>query len=130
MAKSKIYTNDCDTPMKVKETVTVFDSDDIPVDISYSQNEVLKILDSLNISFTKGTLTAKLLDTLKKKLREDHPLHTAPRGVQKSKFENAVFGLKPSYLMWTIMIEPKHMDASTFRSQKLTMSKERSDLDV
>ena len=26
--------------------------------------------------------------------------------------------------MWTIMFEPKNMDASTFRSQKLTMSKE------
>ena len=62
--------------------------------------------------------------------RFDPPMHTAPRGVQKSKFENAVFGLKPSYLMWTIMFEPKNMDASTFRSQKLTMSKERSDLDV
>ena len=60
----------------------------------------------------------------------DSRLHTAPRGVQKSKFENAVFGLKPSYLMWTIMFEPKNMDASTFRSQKLTVSKERSDLDV
>ena len=41
------------------------------------------------------------------------PRHTAPRGVQKSKFEYAVFGLKPSYLMLTIMFEPKNMDAST-----------------
>ena len=56
--------------------------------------------------------------------------HTAPRGVQKSKFGNAVFGLKPSYLMLTIMFEPKNMDASTLRSQKLTTFKERSHLDV
>ena len=51
------------------------------------------------------------------------PLHTAPRGVQKSKFKNAAFGLKPSYWMLTIIFEPKNVDTSTSRPQKLTMSK-------
>ena len=58
------------------------------------------------------------------------PLHTAPRGVQKSKFKNAVFGLKPSYLILTTMFEPKNVDTSTFRPQKLTMSSRCFHLDV
>ena len=56
--------------------------------------------------------------------------HTAPRGVQRSKFENADFGLKPSYLMLTIMFEPKNIDTSTFRSENLTMSNGGFHLDV
>ena len=55
--------------------------------------------------------------------------HTGPRGGQKSKFENAVFGLKPSYWMLTIMFKPKNVDTSTFRPQKLTMSKRGFHLD-
>ena len=50
-------------------------------------------------------------------------------GVQKSKFENAVFGKKPSYLMLTIMFEPKKVDTSTSRPQKLMMSKRGFHLD-
>ena len=50
--------------------------------------------------------------------------------VQKSKFKNAVFGLIPSYLILTTMFEPKNVDTSTFRPQKLTMSKRGFHLDV
>ena len=57
-------------------------------------------------------------------------VHTAPRGGQKSKFENSIFGLKPSYLMLTIMFEPKNIDTSTFRAQNLTMSNGGFHLDV
>ena len=52
-----------------------------------------------------------------------HPVHTAPKGGQKSKIQNAVFDLIPSYLMLTIMFEPKNMDTSFFRAQNLTMSR-------
>ena len=60
----------------------------------------------------------------------DDTVHTAPRGVQKSKFKNAVFGLKPSYLILTTMFEPKNVDTSTFRPQKLMMSSSYFHLDV
>ena len=56
-------------------------------------------------------------------------MHTAPRGGQKSKFENAVFGLKLSYWILTIMFEPKNVDTSTSRPQKLTISKRGFHLD-
>ena len=50
-------------------------------------------------------------------------LHNAPRGGQKSKFENLVFGLKLFLLILTTMFEPKILNISTFRAQKLSMSK-------
>ena len=58
------------------------------------------------------------------------PLHTAPRGVQKSKFKNAVFGLKPFSFILRTMFEPKNLNTSTFRAQKLTMSKGTFLLDI
>ena len=57
-------------------------------------------------------------------------MHTAPKGGQKSKIQNAIFGLIPSHLMLTIMFEPKNMDTSTFRAQNLTMSMGGFPLDV
>ena len=60
----------------------------------------------------------------------DETGHTAPKGGQKSKFENAVFGFKPSYWMLKIKFEPKNVDISTFRPQKLTMSKRNFHLNV
>ena len=57
-------------------------------------------------------------------------VHTAPRGVQKSKFKNAVFGLKPSYLFLTTMFEPKNWNTSTFGAQNLSMSESSFLLDV
>ena len=52
------------------------------------------------------------------------------KGMQKSKFKNAVFGLKPSYLILTTMFEPKNLNTSTFRAQKLSMSEGTFLLDV
>ena len=53
-----------------------------------------------------------------------------PRGVQKSKFKNVVFGLKPFSFILTTMFEPKNLNTSTFRAQKLSMSKGMFLLDV
>ena len=39
------------------------------------KNEIMKILESLNIRFVKGTSTAKLNNTLKSKLQKDHQIH-------------------------------------------------------
>ena len=58
------------------------------------------------------------------------PLHTAPRGVQKSKFKNVVFGLKPFSFILTTMFEPKNLNTSTLRAQKLSMSKGTFLLDI
>ena len=65
----------CDAIVKSRETSTDFDPDDISIVTSCTQNEVLKILKSLNVSFDKGTTTARLNNILKNKLQLDHPIH-------------------------------------------------------
>ena len=62
--------------------------------------------------------------------RTVNTMHTAPRGVQKSKFKNGVFGLKPSYLILTTIFEPKNFNTSTFGAQKRSMFKGTFLLDV
>ena len=58
-----------------KETDINLDPDDISVEFSYSRSEILKILDSLNVSFAKSTSTAVLNKTLKNKTQQKHPIH-------------------------------------------------------
>ena len=49
-----------DTSAKAGETLIDMDPNDKSIDASFSRNEILKILDSLNISFAKGISTVKL----------------------------------------------------------------------
>ena len=73
---------------KSKETVTDLDSDDISINISYPRNEVLKILDSLNISFAKNTSTDRLNTCLKNRLQQDHPIHQYLKGLDLAKLKD------------------------------------------
>ena len=53
-----------------------------------------------------------------------------PRGLQKSDFKNVVYGLKPFSFILTTMFEPKNLNTSTLRTQKLSMSKGTFLLDI
>lgn len=64
-----------DNSEKTKEFVTDMDPEDIPIDVTYSQNELLEKLQSLNISFANNTSTAKLNKTFETKLNHNHPIH-------------------------------------------------------
>ena len=72
------------------------------------------------ISFMKWSNMCIRITFLRISIVANITLHTAPKGGQKSKFENPFFVLKPSYLTLTIMFEPKNMDTSNFRLKNWT----------
>ena len=79
---------DFESSEKSKEPLTEMDDDDVSYNMSYSRNEILKILDSMNITFEKNTSTAKLNSTLKNKLPQDHPIHKYLQALDISKLKD------------------------------------------
>ena len=73
--KNDYTTTKIENSEKLKETISDLDPDDIPLDVTYSQEEVLEKLQSLNISFAMNTSTAKLNKTFETKLNHNHPIH-------------------------------------------------------
>ena len=57
------------------EKVTDLDPEDIPMNVTYSQEKAIEMLQSLNTSLTKGTSRARILKALDTKLRQNHPIH-------------------------------------------------------
>ena len=74
--KNDYTTTKIENSEKLKETITDLDPDDIPLDVTYSQEEVLEKLQSLNISFSKHPMSTDRLNlTYVTKLKQFHPIH-------------------------------------------------------
>ena len=60
---------------KMKENAVDIDPEDIPINVSYSRNQVSDKLQSLNVSFAKNTSTERSNKTFESKLKQTHPIH-------------------------------------------------------
>ena len=71
---------------KNKKTMCGFDPDYVTVDVSHTCIEIIKILEYFNISVS----TIRLINTLKNRLQQDHPIHQYLKVLDKSKLKDII----------------------------------------
>ena len=80
-----------------KKSVDERDPDDQCIEINISRNEAMEMLESLNISFSKGQTTAVFLRTLRNKLKSSHPIHDFLKKLETSKVKEIARKIKATY---------------------------------
>ena len=98
---SRFYKNKTSTkqyPSKENtENVKELDPEDIPIDITYSRDQILEKLQSLNITFAKNNSTERLKKTFVTKLKQNHPINQYLKMIENSKLKEIVEKIGISY---------------------------------